>query len=92
MNGLRILGAIVVVAVVLVYAVLGSWIAVQNGRRKVEGGVLGFLLGPFGVLVEAILPSRRVPERPRGPHSLSDADLVRRFPAIAERMGRKMRG
>lgn|GEM_PF-7064156 len=91
MNGLRLVLALVVVSAI-VYAVLGSWIAVQNGRRKIEGGILGFLLGPIGVLVEALLPSRRFADRHRGPHSLSDAELARRFPAIAERMGRRTWG
>ena len=91
MNGWRILGALVVVWA-LVYTILGCWIAVQNGRRKVEGGVLGLLLGPLGVVVEAFLPSRRASERHRGPHLLSDADLLRKYPAIAERLGRKAKG
>lgn len=40
-------------------ALIGSWVAEQCGRRKVEGMILGFLLGPFGVILEALLP--RIP-------------------------------
>ncbi|WP_422928232.1 hypothetical protein [Singulisphaera sp. PoT] len=88
MSTMQILGTLVVVSAV-VYAVLGAWVAVQNGRGKIEGSILGLLLGPFGVLVEALLPSRDYHEMPRRPHALSDSDLARRFPAIAERMGRR---
>jgi hypothetical protein len=38
-------------------AMLGAWVAVQKGREPVEGGTLGFLFGPFGVLIEALLPT-----------------------------------
>lgn len=42
----------------LTCALVGSWVAEQCGRRQTEGMVLGFLLGPFGVLVEALLPRK----------------------------------
>jgi hypothetical protein len=34
----------------------GSWVAAQKGRSPGEGFALGCLLGPIGVLVEAMLP------------------------------------
>jgi|GEM_PF-5937317 len=34
----------------------GSWVAAQKGRSPGEGFTLGCLLGPIGVLVEAMLP------------------------------------
>jgi hypothetical protein len=36
---------------------LGGWVAGQKGRSGAEGFALGFVFGPFGVLVEALLPS-----------------------------------
>ena len=40
----------------LVCGVLGSWVAAEKRRDTSEGFWLGFLLGPFGVLVELLLP------------------------------------
>lgn len=42
---------------------LGWYIAGQKGRSGGEGAVLGFLFGPLGVLVEALLPS--IEHRPK---------------------------
>jgi len=38
------------------FAGLGYYIAGQKGRSEAEGLILGFLFGPVGVLVEALLP------------------------------------
>lgn len=40
----------------LVFGLLGRWVADQCGRRGSEGFVLGFLFGPVGVIIEALLP------------------------------------
>jgi hypothetical protein len=37
---------------------LGAWVARQKGRGGDEGFYLGFLFGPFGVLIEALLPNK----------------------------------
>lgn len=37
---------------------IGSWVAYQCGRNRIEGFVLGFVLGPIGILLEAMLPKR----------------------------------
>jgi hypothetical protein len=42
----------------IVSACLGAWIASQKGRSGVEGLILGFLFGPMGVIVEAVLPTK----------------------------------
>jgi hypothetical protein len=42
--------------VAFIMAAFGSWIAGQRGRSGFEGFILGFLFGPLGVLVEALLP------------------------------------
>ena len=33
------------------------WIAAQKGRSLAEGFLVGFLFGPLGVIVEALLPT-----------------------------------
>ena len=43
-------------AVASVMGFFGAWVADQKGRGPGEGATLGFLFGPFGVLVEALLP------------------------------------
>lgn len=48
---------VVVGCVCLVFGLFGSWISGQKGREPVEGLSLGVLFGPFGCLIEAILPS-----------------------------------
>jgi hypothetical protein len=40
-------------------------LAAQKGRSTVEGAVLGFVFGPLGVLVEALLPTVRNRNHPR---------------------------
>jgi hypothetical protein len=41
----------------LIFAGLGYYVAVQKGRPEAEGLVLGFLFGPLGCLIVALLPS-----------------------------------
>jgi len=41
---------------------LSAWIAGEKNRGFGEGLLLGFLFGPLGVLVEALLPSGSPPE------------------------------
>lgn len=61
----------VIVLILVVFAVLGRWMAGQKGRSKLEGTILGLLFGPFGCLVEGLLPTlkARAPRRsgPSGP-------------------------
>ena len=51
---LRIIGASVFVA-----ALVGSFVASAKGRSASEGFFLGLILGPFGLLIEALLPTLR---------------------------------
>jgi hypothetical protein len=53
--GILILGAM--------FAGLGYWVADQKGRSTTEGAVLGFLFGPLGVLIVALLPAQLPPPR-----------------------------
>jgi peptidyl-prolyl cis-trans isomerase A (cyclophilin A) len=41
----------------LVFGALGAWIASEKRRGEGEGLLLGLLFGPFGVLIEALLPT-----------------------------------
>lgn len=50
--------AIVAVVVGLVFGFLGLYIASQKGRSETEGFLFGFLLGPFGVVLVALLPTK----------------------------------
>lgn len=65
-----------------VFSVVGAWVAGQKGRSTTEGAVIGFMLGPLGALIEALLPNAsraQRSERRRGP--LGDAPEV---PWLAE--------
>jgi hypothetical protein len=56
---------LVVIGVVwLIFAGLGSWIASQKRRDGGEGFLLGLLFGPFGCLIEAVLPNGAPPPPP----------------------------
>jgi hypothetical protein len=46
-----------VLAFCTVFGLFGSWVARQKQRRELEGLILGALFGPFGVLIEALLPT-----------------------------------
>ncbi|MDR3582532.1 MAG: hypothetical protein P4L67_04635 [Candidatus Pacebacteria bacterium] len=47
----------IAVVVLSVFPLLGAYVAKQKGRSTTEGAVFGFLLGPFGVLIELMLPT-----------------------------------
>jgi hypothetical protein len=49
-------------AFALVCGLLGRWVAFQCGRETSEGFWLGFLFGPLGVVLEALLPHREYDE------------------------------
>jgi hypothetical protein len=40
----------------LIFGFLGRWVALQCGRNGNEGFWLGFLFGPFGAIIEGLLP------------------------------------
>jgi hypothetical protein len=40
----------------LLFSYLGAWVAIQCERSAVEGAVIGVILGPFGLILEALLP------------------------------------
>jgi hypothetical protein len=40
----------------LCFVGLGSWVAMQKNRSEGEGALLALIFGPFGVLIEALLP------------------------------------
>lgn len=41
----------------LIFAMLGGYVAKEKNRDPAEGACLGLLFGPFGVLVEGLLPT-----------------------------------
>jgi len=56
---LGIVGVLGFAVWIIVFGLLGGWVAGQCGREQTEGFLLGAFLGPFGVLIEALLPKRR---------------------------------
>ncbi len=63
---------VVFIVVLIVWAVFGwfgAYIAEQKGRGSTEGFVLGFLFGPLGCLIEALLPTQHRPLTYRRPIS-----------------------
>jgi hypothetical protein len=51
-----VVGLFGLIAWCAIFGGLGAWVAKQCGRDSFEGGMLGVLFGPFGVLVEGLLP------------------------------------
>ncbi len=76
----------------IVFGLAGSWIGAQKGRQA-NGFWLGFLFGPFGLVVIALLDSRRAAESSQTPPRGDRAALVRsdaeRKEAIAEALRRR---
>jgi hypothetical protein len=66
----------------LIFGGLGMWIASVKRRSEAEGCALGCLLGPFGALIEALLPSQAAPETP-GPATQA-SESTRKCPDCAE--------
>lgn len=52
---------------------LGIFVATQKRRSPIEGWWLGFLLGPFGVLLVALFPAGEAP-KPKPMRRLSRSD------------------
>jgi muconolactone delta-isomerase len=61
---------------------LSMWIATQKNRDQGEGIILGLLFGPFGCLIEALMPAGTYtpPSEPHVPTSL-DAETIARIKA-----------
>jgi len=53
----------VVIAWFVGFTLLGWFVSYQKGRSQFEGWLLAVLLGPIGLLIEALLP---LGDRPRG--------------------------
>jgi uncharacterized membrane protein YeaQ/YmgE (transglycosylase-associated protein family) len=49
--------ALAVVIGIVIFGLLGGWVAGEKHRHEGEGFLLGFFLGPYGVLIEALLPT-----------------------------------
>jgi hypothetical protein len=54
----------IIVVIAIVFALFGSWVAGQKNRDQGEGATLGCIFGPFGVLIEALLPTLQPPAPP----------------------------
>lgn len=65
----------------LVFCVVGAFIAREKNREMAEGALLGFLLGPLGVIVEGLLPTR---PPSTDASALTVADVQKVCPACAE--------
>jgi hypothetical protein len=53
---------LVLFVVWLIMAGFGAYVGGEKGRDPIEGAIFGFLLGPFGLLIVALLPSLEEPE------------------------------
>lgn len=54
---------VVAAAVWIAFGVFGAWISKEKGRDSTQGAVIGFLFGPLGVFVLAMLPAKETPGR-----------------------------
>lgn len=52
----------VLVLVALAFGFFGAWIAGEKGRDRNSGMVVGFLFGPLGCLILALLPAKEAPK------------------------------
>ena len=43
---------------IAVFSILGCWVAIEKNRPIGEGLILGGVFGPYGVLIEALLPNK----------------------------------
>lgn len=50
----------------VVCSFVARYVAQQKGRSPSEGAMMGFWLGPLGLLVEALLPNIEKPKRKPG--------------------------
>lgn len=57
--------AVAVLLGVFVWGPLGMWVAIQKAREAGEGYLLGLIFGPFGILIEAMLPVGTAAKPPR---------------------------
>lgn len=64
------------------FGVLGAWVAGNKRRSGGEGLALGCLLGPLGVIIEALLPTQSGPVAPAG--QVAVAEPTRKCPDCAE--------
>jgi hypothetical protein len=73
---------------VLVFGYLGFWVAVECGRGRIEGFVLGALFGPLGVIIVGLLPKfpyeKMIEDARNSPNSQSSADVYRDLKAVEE--------
>ena len=69
---------LILLVVGVVFGFLGVFVATQKRRSDAEGFFLGFLFGPLGVLIEALLPADSPSGVPRGsgvrPITINPAD------------------
>lgn len=68
--------------VAVLFSGLGAWVASVKHRSNGEGAVLGGLLGPLGVIIEALLPTQ-TGATPAIPATASP-ELTRKCPDCAE--------
>lgn len=72
---------VLVLLVLTACGLLGAWIAGEKRRRPEEGLVIGFLFGPLGCLIVALLPvgDHQPPEPPKtSPEDWRRRELERR--------------
>lgn len=85
---------ILIIAVIVgavVFGGLGSWVSYQKGRGEGEGLALGCLFGPFGVLIEALLPTGTPPAVPSVKDKLRMEREVQESHRLAEESRRQRR-
>lgn len=66
----------------IIFGVLGAWVAGHKRRSGGEGLALGCLLGPFGVIIEALLPTQAAPIARAA--QIAAAEPTRKCPDCAE--------
>jgi hypothetical protein len=68
-----------------VFGGLGCWIAGAKHRGGGDGFILGLLFGPFGCLIEALLPNGKPPAPPKPPPAKTTEQLLKE---VADRVRR----
>jgi hypothetical protein len=78
---------VLLITVAVIMAGFGGWVASQKNRPFPEGLILGFLFGPLGVLVEALMPnlSKKEGQSGRGEDSKRGIDEQGQIAYIANR-------
>jgi hypothetical protein len=94
---------VIVAALIGVFGYAGYYVAAQKNRPGAEGAILAIAFGPFGLIVEACLPTQervspvlrsipqKLPKRPWAPELIDDDEIQEHLNKMNENLSRPRR-